>query len=176
MACDIVKIQYHSHLGLSVCQAENQEVVEFVCHAEDILGAHQRVTGMNFIPGGYKMPTAVREARAEAKSQLVASGAGDIDTEPPSPTYNDDFRDAEHVELPPSPVEEDEPPLPIDEDPPSSSEHEDCPPSARDDDLLLARLDLVHNVSPHRMKVALLRKRPWQCKTLNRLMRGIHKC
>ena len=83
---DIVKIQYHSHLGPSVCQAENQEVVEFVRHAEDILGAHQRVAGMNFIPGGYKMPTVVWEARAEAESQLLVSGEGEIDTEPPSPT------------------------------------------------------------------------------------------
>ena len=53
------------------------------------------------------MPIAVWEAHAEAESQLVASGAGDIDTEPPSPTYDDAFREAEHVELPPSPTEED---------------------------------------------------------------------
>ena len=140
---------YHSHLDPFVCQAENREVVEFVRHAEDILSAHQRVIGMNFIPGGYKMPAAVWEAHAEAKSQLVASGAGDIDTELPSPTYDDDFHDVEHVELPPSPAEEDQPPLPADEDPPSSSEHEDRPPSAIDDDLLPAHPDLVHNVSPH---------------------------
>ena len=123
--------------------------MEFVHHAEDILGAHQRVIGMNFIPRGYKMPKAVRKARAKAESQLVASGAGDIDMELPSPTYDDDFRNAEHFELPPSPAEEEQPPLLAKEDLPSSFEHEDRPPSARDDDLLLARPDSVHNVSPH---------------------------
>ena len=61
-------IQYHSHLDPSVCQAKNREVVEFLLHAEDILSAHQRVAGMNFIPGGYRMPPAVREARVEAES------------------------------------------------------------------------------------------------------------
>ena len=85
-------------------------------HAEDILGAHQRVVGMNFIPGGYKMPVAVREAHVEAESQLVVSGVGDINTEPPSPTYDDDFRNTEHVELPPSPPKEDQHPLPTDKD------------------------------------------------------------
>ena len=43
-------------------------------HVEDILDAHQRVAGMNFTPGGYKMQAAVREACAEAESQLLASG------------------------------------------------------------------------------------------------------
>ena len=124
-------------------------MVEFVRHAEDIVGAHQRIAGMNFIPRGYKMPTAVREARTEAESQLLASGHGELDTEPPSPTYNDEFRDAEHVELPPSPTAKDKPPLPSHEDPPSPSAHEDRPPSARDDEVLSARPDLVHNVSPH---------------------------
>ena len=142
-------IHYHSYLEPSVCQAENREVVEFVRHAEDILGAHQRVARMNFIPGDYKMPTTVWEARVEPESQFVVSGVGDIDMVPPSPTYDDDFRDAEHVELPPSPAEEDQPPLPADEYPSSSSEHEDRPPSARDDDLLPACPDSVHNVSPH---------------------------
>ena len=118
-------------------------------HAEDILGAHQRVVGMNFIPGGYKMPATVREARAEAESQLLVSGQGELDTEPPSPTYDDDFRDAEHVELPPSPAEEDEPPLPAHEDPPSPSAHEDRPPSPRDDEVLSTCPDSVHNLSPH---------------------------
>ena len=69
--------------------------------------------------------------------------------EPPSPTYDDDFRDAEHIKLPPSPTKEDQPPLPADEDRPSSSAHEDRPPSARDDELLPARPDSVHNMSPH---------------------------
>ena len=43
-------------------------MVEFVRHTEDIVGAHQRVAGMNFIPGGYKMLAAVRETRAKAES------------------------------------------------------------------------------------------------------------
>ena len=95
------------------------------------------------------MPIAVREAHAKAESQLIARGAGDIDTEPPSPTYDDDFREAENIELPPSPAKEDQPPLPAEEDLPSSSEYEDRPPSARGDDLLPAHPDSVHNVSLH---------------------------
>ena len=118
-------------------------------HAKDILGAHQRVARMNFIPGGYKMPAAVQEARTEAESQLLASGQGELNTEPPSPAYDDDFRDVEHVKLPPSPAEEDEPPLLAHEDPPSPSGHEDRPPLGRDDEVHPARPDLVHNVSPH---------------------------
>ena len=124
-------------------------MVEFVRHAEDILGAHQRVAEMNFILGGYKMPATIQEARAEAESQLLANGQGELDTEPPSPTYDDEFHDAEHVELPPSPAEEDEPPLPAHEDPPSPSTHEDRPPSPRDDEVLPTRPDSVQNVSPH---------------------------
>ena len=117
--------------------------------AEDIVGAHQRVAGMNFIPRGYKMPAVVREASTEAESQLLASGEGDIKTEPPSPTYDVDFRDAEHVPLPPSPVEEEEPPLPAQEDPPLTSAHEHRPPSSRQDDLLPAHPDSVQNMSQH---------------------------
>ena len=124
-------------------------MVEFVHAAEDIVGAHQRAAGMNFIPRGYKMPVAVREARAEAESQLLASGEGDIETELPSPIYDVDFRDAENIPLPPSPAEEEEPPLPEHEDQPSSSAHEDRPPSPREDDLLPACPDSVWNVSPH---------------------------
>ena len=117
--------------------------------AEDIVGAHQRVAGMNFIPWGYKMPVAVWEARAEAESQLLASGEGDIETEPPSPTYDVDFHDAENVPLPPSLAQEEEPPLPKHEDQSSTSAHEDRPPLPREDDLLPARSDSVRNVSPH---------------------------
>ena len=123
-------------------------MVEFVCADEDIVGAHQRVAGMNFIPGGYKMPAAVWEARTKAESQLLASGEGDIETEPPSPTYDVDFRDAENVPLPPSPAEEEEPPLLEHEDQPSTSAHEDRL-SSREDDLLPARSDSVRNVILH---------------------------
>ena len=112
-------------------------------HVEDILGAHQRVAGMNFIPGGYKMPVAVREARAEAESQLLASGEGELDTGPPSSTYDDEFHNAEHVELPPSPAEEDQPLLPAHEDSPSPSAHEDRLPSPRDDEVLPTHPDSV---------------------------------
>ena len=125
-------------------------MVEFVRAAEDIVGAHQREAGMNFIPGGYKMPAAIWKARAEAESQLLASGEGDIEMEPPSPTYDVDFRDAENVPLPPSPVEEEEPPLPEHENQPSTSVHEDRPPLPREDDLLPARPDSVRNVSSYR--------------------------
>ena len=125
-------------------------MVEFVGHVDDIVDAHQRVIGMNFIPGGCKMLTAIREARVEAESQLLVSGAGDIDTKPPAPAYDDDFCDAEHVELPPSPAEEDYPLLPTKQDLSSSSEDEDhCPPSRTDDDLLPTCLDEVHDLSPH---------------------------
>ena len=124
-------------------------MVEFVRAREDIVAADQRVAGMNFILGGYKMPAGIREARAEAESQLLASGEGDIETEPPSPTYGVDFRDAEDVPLPPSPAEEEEPLLPAPEDQPLTSAHEDRPPSPREDDLLPARPDPVQNVSPH---------------------------
>ena len=124
-------------------------MVEFVRAREDIVAAHQRVAGMNFIPRGYKMPAGIREARAEAESQLLASGEGDIETEPPSPTYDANFRDAENVPLPPSPAEEEEPSLPTPKDQPSTSAHEDRPPSPREDDLLPARPDPVRNVNPH---------------------------
>ena len=118
-------------------------------HAEDILGAHQRVAGMNFIPGGYKMPAAVQKARAQAESQLLASGEGELDTGPPSPIYDDKFCNVEHVELPRSLAEENQSPLPAHEDPPSPSAHEDRPPSPRDDEVFPARPDSVQNVSPH---------------------------
>ena len=115
-------------------------MVEFVRHVDDIFGAHQRVTGMNFILRGYKMPAAVQEACIEAESQVLASGASEIETELPSPAYNDEFRDAQHVDLPPSPVEQDLPP---------SSEDEDRPPSPVVDDVPPTRPDEVYNLSPH---------------------------
>ena len=115
--------------------------MEFVRQVDDIVGAHQRVIGMNFIPGGgYKMSTAVCEACVEAESQLVASGAGEIETELPSPAYDDDFRYAQHIDLPPSLAEQD---LPL------SFEDEDQPPSPADDDLPPTHPDEVHNLSPH---------------------------
>ena len=134
-------------------------MVEFVCHVDDIVAAHHKVTRMNFIPGDYKMPAVVLEARVEAESQLVASGAGEIKTEPPSPTYDDEFHNAQHDDefrdtqhdddLPPSPAEEDLPPSPAEQDLLSSSEDEDRPPSPADDDLPPTRPYEVHNLSLH---------------------------
>ena len=95
------------------------------------------------------MPAVVWEARTEAESQVLASGAGEINIEPPSPAYNDDFRDAQHVDLPPSPTKEDLPPLPAEQDLLSSSEDEDRPPSPVDDDFLRTRPNEVQNLSPH---------------------------
>ena len=48
---------------------------EFVRHVDDIVAAHHKVSGMNFIPGGYMILAAVWEACAKAESQLIASGA-----------------------------------------------------------------------------------------------------
>ena len=58
--------------------------MEFVRHANNITIAHHRVSGMNFIPDGYTIPATIQDARAKAKSQLVASGAAKNKTEPPS--------------------------------------------------------------------------------------------
>ena len=60
-----------------------------------MLAAHHRVSGMNFIPSGYVIPAAVRDARAEAKSQFIASTLAEMDTQPPSPNVDIDFREDE---------------------------------------------------------------------------------
>ena len=52
-----------------------------------------RVSGMNFIPGGYAVPPLVREQRAEAESQLVVSTAPETDTQPPSLAPDNDAGD-----------------------------------------------------------------------------------
>ena len=44
-----------------------------------MLVAHHRVSGMNFIPSGYVVLAAVRDARAEAKSQLITSAPAETD-------------------------------------------------------------------------------------------------
>ena len=56
-----------------------------------MLAAHQRVSGMNFIPGSYAVPAAVRDACAKAKSQLIASALADTDTQMPSPNVDIKF-------------------------------------------------------------------------------------
>ena len=40
-----------------------------------MLVAHHRVSGMNFILDGYAVPTIVKDACDEAKSQLIVGGA-----------------------------------------------------------------------------------------------------
>ena len=42
--------------------------MEFVRHADDISAAHHKVSGMNFILGGYTISIVVRVLRAEAES------------------------------------------------------------------------------------------------------------
>ena len=73
-----------------IWQAENREVLEIVRSDEDVHAAHHRVSGMNFIPGGYAVPPSVREQRAEAESQLVVSTAPETDMQPPSPAPDND--------------------------------------------------------------------------------------
>ena len=55
-------------------------MLEIVRSDEDVHAAHYRVSGMNFIPGGYAVSPSVREHRTEAKSQLVVSTAPETDT------------------------------------------------------------------------------------------------
>ena len=59
---------------------------------------------MNFIPDGYAVPPSVQEQHAEAESQLVVSIAPKTDTQPPSPTPDNDPRDDD--------VDDDEPSTP----------------------------------------------------------------
>ena len=68
-------------------------MLEIVRSNEDVHAAHQRVSGMNFIPGGYAVSSSVREQRAEAESQLVVSTAPETDTQPPSPAPDNDAGD-----------------------------------------------------------------------------------
>ena len=57
-----------------------------------MLAAHQRVSGMNFIPGGHVIPPSNRDARGEVESQLIEGAPVETDTQPPSPNpiHNDD--------------------------------------------------------------------------------------
>ena len=64
-------------------------MLEIVRSDEDVHAAHHRVSGMNFIPGGYAIPPSVREC-AEAESQLVVNTAPETDTQLPSPAPNND--------------------------------------------------------------------------------------
>ena len=66
-------------------QAKNRKVLEFVRSQEDVLAAHHRVSGMNFIPGGHVIPPSIRDARGEVKSQIIEGAPVETDTQPPSP-------------------------------------------------------------------------------------------
>ena len=68
-------------------------MLEIVHSEEDVHATHHRVSGMNFIPGGYVVPPSVREPRAEAESQLVVSTTPETDTQLPSPTPDNDPKD-----------------------------------------------------------------------------------
>ena len=50
-----------------------------------MLAAHQRVLGMNFIPGGHVISASIQDARDEVESQLVERAPAEMDTQPPSP-------------------------------------------------------------------------------------------
>ena len=81
--------------------------MEFVHVADDVTVAHHRVSGMNFIPGGYMIPAKVWDASAEAESQLVANGVAENEMQPPSPVDDNKWHDMqEDEELPPSPPDE----------------------------------------------------------------------
>ena len=90
-----------------IAQTENREVLEIICSKEDVLVAHYRVSGMNFIPGGYAVPVAVRDAGAEAKNQLIANAPTDTDTQPSSPNVDIEFGEDEQDEDEPSTLPED---------------------------------------------------------------------
>ena len=57
-----------------------------------MLAAHQRVSGMNFIPGSHVIPPSIRDARSEVESQLIEAAPVETDTQPPSPNpiHDDD--------------------------------------------------------------------------------------
>ena len=50
-----------------------------------MLAAHQRVSGMNFIPGAHVIPASIRDARGEVESQLIEGAPAEMDMQPPSP-------------------------------------------------------------------------------------------
>ena len=85
-------------------------MVEIVRSEEDVHAAHHRVSGMNFIPGGYAVPASVQEVRAEAESLFVVSALAETDTQPPSPVHENDPREDDDDEASTPP--EDEPSTP----------------------------------------------------------------
>ena len=63
-----------------ISQVENREVLEIVCSQEDVLAAHHRVSGMNFIPDGHVVLALVRDACGEVESQLIEGAPAETDT------------------------------------------------------------------------------------------------
>ena len=90
-------------------------MLEIVRSEEDVHTAHHRVSGMNFIPGGYVVPASVREPHAEVESQLVVSIAPETDTQPPPPAPENDPRNDDDDDDEPSTPHDDviQTPLPI---------------------------------------------------------------
>ena len=72
---------------------ENREVLEIVRSQEDVLVAHHRVSGMNFIPGGHVVPASVRDARGEVESQLIEGAPAKMDMQPLSPNPNNKIQE-----------------------------------------------------------------------------------
>ena len=87
-------------------------MLKIVRSEEDVHAAHHRVSGMNFIPGGYVVSALVREPRAEAESQLVVCTAAETDTHLPSPVRDNDPREDDDDEDEPSTPHEDVIPTP----------------------------------------------------------------
>ena len=55
-----------------------------------MFAAHQRVSGMNFIPGGHVIPPWIRDPRGEVESQLIEGAPVETETQPPSPNAIND--------------------------------------------------------------------------------------
>ena len=90
-------------------------MVEIVRSKEDVHAAHHRVSGMNFIPGGYAVLALVQEPHVEAESQLVVSAQAETDTQPPSLVPHNDPREDDDDEAEPSTLPEDEPSTPFED-------------------------------------------------------------
>ena len=102
-------------------------MLEIVRSDDDKQAAHHRVSGMNFIPGGYAVLPSVREQRGEAESQIVVSTAPETDTQPLSPAPDNDPRDDN--------VDDDEPSTPREDvirtPPPFLAPQLQTPPTSR---------------------------------------------
>ena len=82
-------------------------MLEIVRSEEDVHATHHRVSGMNFIRGGYVVLASVQEPCAEAESQLVVSAALEMDMQPSSPAPDNDLREDDDDDDDPSTPRED---------------------------------------------------------------------